>query len=259
MTTSADIIIAIFVATILLLILSSFGIIFTVIYKKKQQAFQNEKRILEARFQEELLQAQLEIHENAMRHLAHELHDNIGQIASLVKINLQSLGVEQPPMIKEKITETVDLTRQMITDIKHISANLNGDRIAQLGIVKCMETEVDRLNRTGQFNVIFERDGSLGSWDERTSVILFRMTQEILNNIVSHSGGRHIQIRFFETENLVTLIFRDDGTGFDVNEKIGKGSGLLNLKNRAQVINAQLSIVSTIGAGTTVTIEIQKQ
>jgi signal transduction histidine kinase len=257
-TTSADIIIAIFVATIVLLILSSFGIIFTVIYKKKQQAFQNEKKILEARFQKELLQSQLEIQENAMRQLSNELHDNIGQIASLVKINLLSLGVNQPPSVKDRITETVELTRQMISDIKLLSASLNGDRVAQMGIIKCIETEVDRLNRTGQFNVVFECRVRLHTPDERTSVILFRMTQEILNNIVSHSGGHHIQIRFYETENLITLIFRDDGVGFNVESEIGKGSGLLSLRNRAQVINAQLTVTSEIGAGTTVAIEMQK-
>ena len=132
---NADIILAIFVATTVLLILSSFGIIFTIIYKKKQHAHQNERKLLQVRFQEELLKSQLEIKEGTLRYIAYELHDNLGQIASLIKINLNTLSLTDEEKAARKIEDTKDLVRQLIYDLKSLSMSLNSDRVIQVGII----------------------------------------------------------------------------------------------------------------------------
>lgn len=254
---SADIIFAIFVATIVLLILSSFGVIFTVIYKKKQHAYQNEKKLLQVRFQEELLRTQLEIKENTLKYIASELHDNLGQIASLIKINLNTLSLADEEKASRKIDDTKDLVRQLIYDLKSLSLSLNSDRIIQVGIVKSLETEVERLNKTGQVVANLIVEGSVPKLPDNITIILFRMAQEIINNIVKHSNASQVNILFLATQNLVTFKCNDNGVGFEVAEKIQSGgSGLLNLQNRARFINAQLDIQSSPDGGTTVSIQI---
>lgn len=254
---SADIIFAIFVATIVLLILSSFGVIFTVIYKKKQHAYQNEKKLLQVRFQEELLRTQLEIKENTLKYIASELHDNLGQIASLIKINLNTLSLTDEEKASRKIDDTKDLVRQLIYDLKSLSLSLNSDRIIQVGIVKSLETEVERLNKTGQVVANLIVEGSVPKLPDNITIILFRMAQEIINNIVKHSNASQVNILFLATQNLVTFKCNDNGVGFEVAEKIQSGgSGLLNLQNRARFINAQLDIQSSPDGGTTVSIQI---
>jgi signal transduction histidine kinase len=254
---NADIILAIFVATIVLLILSSFVIIFTVIYKKKQHAYHNEKKLLQIRFQEELLKMQLEIKENTLKYIAYELHDNLGQIASLIKINLNTLSPTGEEKVAQKIEDTKDLVRQLIYDLKSLSMSLNSDRVNQVGIVKSLETEVERLNKTGQVEATFIIEGSIPKLADNTNIILFRMAQEIIHNIVKHSKATQVNILFSATRNLVTFKCHDNGMGFEVAEKIQSGgSGLLNLQNRARLINAQLTIQSSSDGGTTVSIQI---
>lgn len=254
---NADIIIATFVATIVLLILSAFGIIFTIIYKKKQHAHQTEKKMLQVRFQEELLKSQLEIKEDTLKYLAYELHDNLGQVASLIKINLNTLALPEDPKAAEKIENTKDLIRQLIGDLKGLSVSLNSDRVVAFGIVKSLETEIERLNKTGQFKALLTTEGVIPPLDNNTSIILFRMVQEILNNTVKHSRAREINVRFSTSENLVTLVCQDDGIGFDLADKDqGGGSGLLNLRNRARLINARLHVQTSRETGTTIAIEL---
>jgi signal transduction histidine kinase len=84
------------------------------------------------------------------------------------------------------------------------------------------------------------------------------MMQEIINNMVKHSGAGSVSILIKTTGNFCTLVCHDSGAGFDPEEKLrsGGGAGLVNLRNRARMINAVLSIQSSPGNGTTVTIEL---
>ncbi len=93
--------------------------------------------------------------------------------------------------------------------------------------------------------------------DNDKAVILYRMAQEILNNTVKHSGAKQITVLLKASGNLFTLAFSDDGVGFDIEKKMNSGgAGLNNLQNRARLINAQLTMQSTPGNGTGVTIEL---
>src|SRR5690606_31568911 len=155
------------------------------------------------------------------------------------------------------VEDTKELVRQLILDLKTLSVSLNSDRVIRLGIVRGIEAEVERLNRTGKFVATFRAEGPVPKLDDNATTILFRMVQEIINNIVKHSQARRISIAFHASEKMLTLACTDDGVGFDVQEKIQQGgSGLLNLRNRARLIRAQLSIKSSHHSGTSVVIQI---
>lgn len=254
---NADILIAIIAGSLLLFLLCTFIIAFLTLYQRKRQFYKIEKQKLQAEFAQTLLQSQLEIQEQTLRHISHELHDNLGQVASLIKINLTTLQFDDTIKAIEKIENTKDLTRQLIADLKSLSVSLGTDRITQTGLVKALETEVERLNKTEQFIASLTQEGNIPVLDNDKSVILYRMAQEILNNMVKHSGANQITILLKASGNLFTLAFSDDGVGFDVEEKKNSGgAGLLNLQNRARLINAQLIIDSTPGNGTHVTVEL---
>ena len=239
------------------LILGAFIIFLSVLYSKKQMRNKKERERIQSQFAQTLLQSQLEIQEQTLRHISHELHDNLGQVASLIKINLTTLQLDDTAKAIEKIEDTKDLTRQLIADLKSLSVSLSADRIAQTGLAKALETEVDRLNKTGQFIATLTQEGQLPTIENDKAVILFRMAQEILNNMVKHSGAKQITILLKASVNLFTLAFSDDGIGFNIDEKMNSGgAGLLNLQNRARLINAQLTMQSTPGNGTSVTVEL---
>jgi signal transduction histidine kinase len=211
---------------------------------------------VQIKFQQTLLESQLEIKEQTLQHIARELHDNLGQVASLIKINLNTLQLEDTKAI-QKVEDTKELVRELITDLKLLTISLNGDRISQLGIVKSLEMEVSRLNKTGLFDASLDQQGVIPMIEANTTIILFRMVQEIINNAVKHSNAKHIKISLVAVENLLILVCRDNGKGFDEVEKVKSGgSGLTNLQNRAKLIKAKLSIQSSPEDGTSISIEL---
>lgn len=209
-------------------------------------------------YKQTLLQSQLEIQEQTLQHLSKELHDNLGQVASLIKINLFTIGLDNKDKAIQKLNDTRELTKQLITDIKALSVSLGADRITQTGLAKALETEIDRLNKTEQFKATFVLHGILPNVHNDTAIILYRMAQEVLNNMVKHSNAQHITFKLSFIDNLIILAISDDGKGFDINEQMknGNGAGLHNLQKRATLINATLTMESSIGNGTQVTIEL---
>lgn len=208
-------------------------------------------------FHKELLQSQIETQDQTLQHISRELHDNLGQVASLIKINLNTLQLDNREKSAEKIEDTKELTRQLITDLKGLSVRLNSDRITQFGLVKTLQAETDRINKTDTFSANLEYTGADPTIAADKAIILYRMIQEILNNIFKHSRAKHIHIMLNANENSFILAFNDDGIGFNANDKVNSGgSGLFNLQNRAKLINAQLSIQSTPGNGSVVSIQM---
>jgi signal transduction histidine kinase len=242
------------------LVVIFFGVILVITitqYKQREFKHQLEKDLLKREFSHTLLQSQLEIKEQTLRHLAYELHDNLGQIASLIKINLNTLQLDDRGKSAQKIEDTKELTRQLITDLKSLSVSLNGDLIAKIGLLKGIENEVKRLNKIGQFTTQLKVEGLFAPLEESTTFILYRMVQEVINNIVKHSGAKHIDFLATTSENLFTLVIQDDGVGFNLEEKVNSGgSGFLNLQNRAKLIHAQFSIQSSPRVGTKIFIEL---
>lgn len=244
---------AVIITSVFVFVLIGIIIYALLLYLKRKRNHLVDKAV----FKQTLLSSQLEIREQTLRYIGKELHDNLGQVASLIKINLNTLQLTDLQKAADKIENTKDLTRQLIADIKSLSVSLGGDRIIQKGLIKAIETEVDRLNKTGQFIASFSAEGTIPFIDNDTSVILFRMVQEVLNNMVKHSNAKHIDITAGITGNLFILALDDDGDGFEIKEEMNSGgAGLHNLYNRAGLIKAQLNINSTLNKGTHISIAL---
>ncbi len=225
-------------------------------YRKRKK----ENEVLRAQFSEQLLKSRLEIQEQTLQHVSRELHDNIGQVASLIKINLNTIQLQQPAAAETKLENTKILTRQLITDLKLLSTSLNTDKITRVGLMRALQNETENLERTGVFKAQFLQHSEVPVITDEKTIILFRMAQEILNNSLKHAEANEIIIQVQYEKNQFTLTITDNGKGFDVNEKIKDlsdgGNGLLNLRQRAKVIHAHLSFKSAPGEGTETTISM---
>lgn len=247
----------IFIITIFLLIIATGIIMLVLVYQKRQVQYLSEKEQLKITFEKEILKTEIEIQEHTLQQISRELHDNFGHIASLIKINLHTLRLDDLNKAVEKIEDTKDFTRQLIADIKSLSVSLNSDRIAKTGLVKALQTEVERLNKTDLFTASFTQSGNVAEIENDKAIILYRMAQEVLNNMVKHSDAKCINVNLSIKDNLFILAFSDDGKGFDVEEQLKSGgSGLTNLQKRAGLINAQLTIQSKPGKGTNIAIQM---
>ena len=141
-----DLILIIFIASTLLIILCIFVVAITMLYFKKSKAEKIERKKLESEFAETLLQTQLEIKEQTLQNISHEFHDNFGQLVSLINIYLNIIKKGSPQEADKAITEAKILTKQLIKDIKLLSLDLNGNRFAEIGLLRSLQEEVTRLH-----------------------------------------------------------------------------------------------------------------
>lgn len=246
-------------AVIFVFIVITCLLIFMLLFYQRKRFLHKEKMgDMEKQYAAELMKSQLETQEQTLRHLSTELHDNLGALASLIKINLVTFPAEKDPdKAAAKIEATADLTRQIIAEIKSLSVSLNSDRIARKGFFPSLATEVERINKTGSFKAELHIADNVPPPDNDKAIILYRMLQEVLNNMVKHSEAQNIHINITSVQNSISIVLQDDGVGFDMQEKMqGDGSGLYNLQKRAAMIGATLDMQSTLGNGSRVGIEL---
>lgn len=237
------------------LLLLVFILILSLVVRYRRKKKENE--LLSEQYKQALLLAELEIKEQTLLHIGRELHDNLGLKASLIKLQLNTLPTIPIQGVPEKIETTKEFIRELILDIKQLAVSLNSDQVARFGLVSGLENESEKLRRTGIWQVEFKKDGAFPSFDPAINVILFRMSQEILNNMIKHSQGTMAIIHLSTDEKKAILAFQDNGRGFDPEVAQGSGgSGFNNLKHRAKLIHADLAIESQPENGCKITIQL---
>ncbi|GGH77762.1 signal transduction histidine kinase [Filimonas zeae] len=211
---------------------------------------------LKNQYEHTLLQSQLEIQEQTFRNISQEIHDNIGQVLSLAKLNLNTINEAN---FREKLEVTDELVGKAIADLRDLSRSLNGEKITDLGLYMALEHELAIIEKTVAVKTILSGDDIDELLNEEQVIILFRMMQELLNNILKHANAGCIEVALQVEEKCVRISIKDDGKGFDLSQldPSKTGIGLKNLEQRARLINGQLDIKTAPGAGTEVTISLQ--
>lgn len=242
---------------IYIIVMITFIIIILYFVQKKQKKFEQELATVKATYEKELYKAQLEIQEQISQEIAREIHDNVGQILSLAKLGLSTLDLDRRDETTESITEISDILEKALGDLRHMSRTMNAEIIKKGGLKKSIEMQVGFLQRGGKFNIHFNVVGDFISLDETKEIILFRILQEAVNNIIRHSGAKDINITLSYSHDFLKLQIDDNGKGFSLQDQIsGSASlnGIYNMQHRAKLIEAEFEIDSTIGNGTKITI-----
>ena len=235
----------------LFLLLVAAGIISLVfVYRRKQAEYVHEQVRLKAAFEKEILEAQLQIQEQTMKHISQEIHDNIGGTLSLAKLNLNTIPPEQLNGAVEKIANTKELVTKAISDLRTLSKTLHSEAILAVGLIKAIEMELKLLDKTEAFQTSLSITGTPADIDRQKELILFRTVQEALNNAIKHSEATLIKIKLDYIEDEMRLTILDNGKGFNKEEieaDSNRGSGLRNMQNRTRMIGGELSINGTSG------------
>ena len=243
-------VIGVIVAGIFLaLLLVGFIITMLVVYRKKQY-----------QHQQELLNARLEIQENIFKNLSEEIHDNIGQELSVLKLTLSVIPVRGEDAEKY-LGETRAMVNHIIASISDLSKSLHTDRIIKIGIIEAVRFELEKIQKTNLFTTSFRHSSDDFNINPNNEILLFRIIQETLNNIIKHSRAQHILADLECRNNTVIFTFTDDGIGFDVKEAMqrptaNRGIGLTSMVNRAKLLGGRFTVLSQPGKGTRTVIEI---
>lgn len=253
---SEDIILAIIVSSIILVILAVFTTLFFLVFVRKKRILEKKRELLQQNFERQLLETKLEIQSQTLNNISQDLHDNIGQVLSFVKLSLSMAVLPEAIDSTLKIKESIQLIATAIVDLRDLSRSLSFERLKQEGLPKVIGYESERLNRSGIISSVYEITGTPVPIAAQTELIIFRMFQEIVNNILKHSGSQELFISLTFKDRLLSLEIRDTGNGFDKARLIAwEGLGMENIAQRAKLIGASVSIESAPGQGCITVVE----
>lgn len=253
-----EILITILGGSAILLFLGLTLIFLIIVYRKKQKEYFYQKEQLEESFRKELLKAQLETQEQTFHSLSQELHDNIGQVLSLAKLNMSVIELNSKGEMDESISQTKSLLNTAINDLRDISKTLNTDYVKEKNLAESIDRELGMLRRTRKFEATLEVEGQPFFISAERRLILFRIIQESLNNIVKHAGATFITVSLHYKPDSLLILIKDNGSGFDT-ALTPKGVGLLNMNHRSGMIESTVALESIPGQGTTVRISVAKK
>lgn len=257
--TPDDIIIFLLVSTSIILLMAVFVIVIVFLYRKKQIAYQKSLDTIRLDYEKNILNAQLEIQEQTFQDISREIHDNIGMSLTLAKLNLNTLNLTDTKQSTEQIHSSVDLITKAISDLTDISKSLNAEYIANYGLMNALEQQIAKIRHLG-LEVGLEVNGNTVFMDSQKELIIFRIMQEALNNILKHARATKISIELSYDATHLNANISDNGQGFDMNSDAIKnrksGTGLINMNKRAQMIQGYWIINSSPHNGTIVKLSI---
>lgn len=227
----------------------------------EQEAEIHRQQLTQLRQEQQLsvANAVLRSQEDERSRLARDLHDGLGGMLSGVKQSLN--GMKGNQILSETGAAALgqvihDLDRS-IGELRHIARNMMPEALVRFGLRDALHDYCDHLRLTSSLAVHYQAFGLDDRLPQQTEVILFRIAQELLNNIVKHADATQVLVQLMETEGRVHLTVEDNGRGFDP-EKLNAapGVGWLNIRSRVEYLGGTLDLKSAPGQGTSVSVEL---
>jgi signal transduction histidine kinase len=247
---SNNIVYVYFIGTLGMALLALSVFFFFLIYQRKMLKKQLELNETRERQQEEIISNTIQAQENERKRIARDLHDEVGAMLSVVKLNVGRIEKKSgEPDAKVLAAETKQYLDEVITQVRRISRALLPPSLEKLGLWFAVEELANWINKSDQIQIDCLKNGETTRFDQAKELALFRIIQELLNNSIKHSGSNVIEVYFRFGRNSLIIMVSDQGKGFDLNNKV-TGLGLKNLESRAQIAGAKFRMKSAPGKGT---------
>lgn len=198
----------------------------------------------------------IEVQETERRQIARELHDEIGQCLTALKITLEGLQrVAKEPAVAGRLAESVELSAHTLAQVRRLSVDLRPSQLDDLGLEPAVRSILTRQASTGDFTPHYDSAFDGDALSDQVETACFRVCQEALTNIIKHAQARNVWVRIEQQGSKLQLSVRDDGRGFDPElggrrAAAGESFGLLGMQERAMLTGGRLEIHSTPGQGT---------
>lgn len=216
-----------------------------IIFQKKKNVLLLKQAEDKKQFEKEISESQVEIREQILRNISWELHDNIGQLLTLAKIQLQGVAENL-----DNVKEVNDNLTNILSEVRSLSKVINPDFITNINLGDAIQLEIDRFNRLNYIKSTLTIEGEHFDIDPKSEIVIFRILQEFFSNTVKHSRATELNVHLNYHDNTISILAEDNGKGFDIAKIQQNGIGLNNMKKRGVLINADISIESKVNEGT---------
>ncbi len=230
--------------------------------EKKKSEREREKlfrQITAARNRLKLLSSRLiSVQETEKRNISRELHDEIGQMLTAIKIDAQRIKLDPgSPDTASIINDCTKLVESTISVVRNLSLELRPAIIDDLGLAASLRWYLDRFRQRTGIMVKTEFQKTSESLPPECAITLFRICQEALTNVARHAGAGSINVSLKQNKNFIVLTIEDDGSGFDTQKALkeaagGRSMGLISMQERTELLGGKFSIKSIKGSGTIV-------
>jgi signal transduction histidine kinase len=209
---------------------------------------QNEKLLLAT---ESILKGQ----EDERSRLAQDLHDGLGGMLSGVKLTLSAMkgNMILPEESARLFTKAFEQLDSSIGEMRRVAHNMMPEALVKLGLQQALLDYCDGINTSNRLSIKCEFHGLESRLDNSTEIIVYRIVQELLNNIIKHADASNVLVQVIKKDAELDITIEDDGSGFIKEEAVAKkGAGLKNIQSRVDYLKGELDIKSVPGKGTSV-------
>lgn len=201
------------------------------------------------------------VREEERRYLAREVHDELGQLAAVIKMDIDWIKIKMPGMpenFDRRITHASSTTDLLINTIRKLAWELRPGMLDELGLIASLEWQCKKFEEIQGIACSFEPVFDDSGLDTQVKTALYRICQEGLTNVRRHAHATAVKVMLYEKDGRVHLVVSDNGRGFEVSEKV-HALGLIGIRERCMAVNGTLNVESEQGRGTTVCAIIPKQ
>lgn len=213
--------------------------------QKELQQQLNEERI---KYKNDLALEVFNAQERERKKLGEELHDNINQLLGVVKLYIEHAQVN-PEAQQEMLKKSSEYLKQVINEIRSLSKSLVSPTLNDLGLIESINELIDSIHNISSMQIDIHKNGfKEEELSDIQKLMVYRITQEQLNNILKYSRAEHVAIAFSRAGSQIQLSIEDDGIGFDA-RKVKSGLGFKNIRHRLELFNGKMKIISAPDQG----------
>ena len=227
------------------------------LYQRRIKRAQEEKNKAVLEEKAKGLEAVFDATEEERQRIAKDLHDGVGQQMSGLKLAWENLTVEinkKDPKEAEKLKELSEILNETAQEVREISHQMMPKVLSEFGLIPALEEMLDKSLKFSDIKAEYEHFNIKDRFPERVELSIYRIAQELINNVIKHSGASQVSVQLFQNKSQLILIVEDNGSGFV--EVDNEGHGLLNIKSRLNTINGEVNYEASSERGTMATIRV---
>lgn len=252
---------------LLLLVVSGFGLFWyrnrkeqaELLAEKERQIRELELEEVEKRKKLEVIDALLTGQEIERKRIAESLHDDVGSMLSALRLQLERFETEEQPASEKahlSLRNAKSMLDHVTTDVRNLSHMLMPTSLDKFGLKKAVELYVEQLNHAGKIHFELLITGLAQQLSEKIELSAYRIILELCNNILKHAEARNVIIQLVEHEDQLVIMVEDNGKGFEPVDNSADGIGLRTIESRIHLMNGRMSVESSPGHGTLISIEL---